>query len=113
MRYQITKAECRKRIQGVCEGCGGHLEPIKTVNNANEPTYWVGCLDCSCFRGGIEKKYFVVARKLVESGEFAPYDSMSKHDYEDSEEKLKYYYDSQTASASWLVRRIDILLRYD
>ena len=35
--YKITFGQCKKQIgKGiVCEGCGGKLEPIKTVDNSN------------------------------------------------------------------------------
>ena len=106
MKYQVTKKQCEAQIKGVCEGCGGKLEALKTVNNSGEPTYWVGCNHCSCFRGGIDKIYFEVARKLVESGEMIPYPHMSKHEYEDTPERLEYWLDTQTASLSYDVKRI-------
>lgn len=108
--YKTTKEQCEKQIHGVCEGCGGKLEALETVDNSGDPTFWVGCNHCSCFRGGVEKRYFRVAQGLIESGEYTPYSSMRKCDYEDSPERLAYYLDTQTAEASWLVRRIDKLL---
>lgn len=94
----------------VCEGCGGKLEPIKTVNNANEPTYWVGCNYCSCFRGGVEKKYFEIARYLVENNEIVPYSHMHKSEYDISPEKYEYWLNTQTSSLSHKIRHIEVLL---
>ena len=114
IEYRISRETCQKNIDKlncVCEGCGNKLEPIETVDNSKNPTFWAGCVKCSCFRGGVEGKYFKVARQMVESGEFAPHGHMSRHDYEQSEECLNYYYDTQTAYLSTLVRRIDWLLR--
>jgi hypothetical protein len=113
MKYQVTKKECQKRIKGVCEGCGGKLEPIKTVDNSGQPTYWVGCNHCSCFRGGVDRKYWEIARKLIEQNEMIPYSHMSKHDYSDSKENLEYWFDSQCAGLSRTIARIDRLLRGD
>jgi len=44
MKYITTKEECQKSISGVCEGCGGELEPMETEDNAGNPTYWIGCM---------------------------------------------------------------------
>ncbi|MFH1525821.1 MAG: hypothetical protein ABIG69_04080 [Bacteroidota bacterium] len=52
-------------IKGVCEGCGGELEPLETVDNAGNPTFWVGCQKCYCFRAGIDPKYFDIAQILI------------------------------------------------
>jgi len=109
-KYQVTKKECQESIKGVCEGCGGKLEPIETVNNANEPTYWVGCLHCSCFRGGVDKKYWEIARKLIEDRRMIPYSHMNKNEYEDTPERLEYYYDSQCAGLSHDIAYIHKLL---
>ena len=41
MKYQTTKAECQKKINAngnVCDRCGRDIKPLKTVNNAGEPT---------------------------------------------------------------------------
>lgn len=109
--YKTTKEECEKKIQGVCEGCGGKLEPIETVDNANHPTFWVGCMHCMCFRSGVEEKHFKIARKLVEDNAITPYQHMHISEYENSQEKLNYYYDSQTAGLSHIIARIDKMLK--
>ena len=107
--YQVTRAECQKSIKEgfVCEGCGGKVEPIKTVNNANEPTYWAACLQCNHYTHGIEETYFKVARKIVEGGFITPLRYMNKCDYENTPEKLAYYLAMQTSALSYDVRRID------
>ena len=100
-----------KNIKGVCEGCGGILEPIETVNNAGKPTFWIGCEKCSKFRVGIETKYFEIARKLVEEGYLIPYSHMHKCDYENNPERLEYWLESQTAGISHTIKYIDKLLQ--
>ena len=111
VKYQVTKEECQKSIEGVCEGCGGELKPMKTVNNANEPTYWVGCLHCSCFRSGVSREYWEIARQLVEKEKIIPYFRMHRSEYEDTPEKLEYYYDSQCAGLSHTIAYIHKLLK--
>lgn len=106
----ITKEQCEKTIKGVCEGCGGKLEAIDTIDNSGVPTFWVGCNHCKCFRGGIESLYFEVARELVDNGEPLPYSHMQRADYEDTPERLAYYKDSQTAGLSRKIREIHQLL---
>lgn len=109
--YQTTKEDCQKNINGVCEGCGRKLEPIETVDNSGQPTFWQGCNHCQCFRGGVDSKYFEVARALVEKGELIPYHHMPRCEYENSKERLEYYFDSQTAGLSHLIGRIDKMLK--
>lgn len=109
-KYQVTKKQCQASIKGVCEGCGGKLEPLKTVNNSGEPTYWVGCNHCSCFRGGVDRKYWEIARKLIEEGEMIPYPNMNKHEYEETPERLEYYFDTQCAGLSFDIMMVHSLL---
>ncbi len=108
--YVTSKKQCESNIKGVCEGCGGKLSAIKTVDNSGNPTYWQGCKHCMCFRGGIEPKYFKVARMLIENGDCIPYSSMSKRDYQDTPERIQYYLDTQTAGLSYTIKRIHKLL---
>ena len=99
-QYITTKEECEKNILGVCEGCGGALTAIETVDNSGRPTFWQGCEHCSCFRSGVDSKYFKVARKLVEEGMMLPYSHMRRLEYENTPERLQYFLDSQTAGLS-------------
>lgn len=108
--YRISKEECEKNIRGVCEGCGGKLTAMETVDNAWNLTHWQGCEHCQCFRSGVEEKIFRIARTLVESGEMIPYSHMRKADYDKTPEALAYYYDCQTAGLSRQIARIDFLL---
>lgn len=103
-RYVITKEECERHIKGICEGCGGQLSAIETVDNANNPTYWQGCEHCCCFRAGVELKYFNVARRLVQEGIIIPYDHLRRTEDE-------HWIEMQTASLSRDVVYIDKLLR--
>lgn len=109
--YVTTKEECEAKIGIlVCEGCGGKLEALETVDNSGAPTFWVGCKHCSCFRGGVLRQYFEVAREIVERGDMVPYSHMSRHEYEDTPERLSYWLDSQTAGLSHDIARIHKLL---
>lgn len=110
VEYITTREECAKTIKGVCEGCGGKLEPIETEDNSHRPTFWVGCEHCSSFRGGVEERIFKIARQLVESGEMKPYGHMREGDYTDTPGRHEYYLDTQTAAMSRQVQRIEYLL---
>ena len=63
--YQITKEQCEKMIRGVCSSCGGKLEPIETVDNSNQPTYWAGCNSCNKFCWGVDEQIYKIAHTLV------------------------------------------------
>lgn len=101
-KYKTTKAECKKRIHGVCPGCGGKLEPIETVDNSGDPTFWVGCKHCSCFRSGVDRMYFEIARELIEQGDLIPYSFDRRTDAIDDE----YWLRTQTAGLSHEIVRI-------
>lgn len=67
-KYVTTREECQKNIDArnyVCSGCGGMIVPIETVDNAGRPTFWAGCLQCSCFDFGVPKEIYETARDLV------------------------------------------------
>lgn len=110
--YQTSKEDCEKAIRGVCEGCGGPLTAIETVDNAHNPTFWQGCEHCQSFRSGVDPLYFKIARRLVEAGDMLPHSSsMSRADYEDSPERLEYYLTCQTATLSRNIAYIHRLLK--
>ncbi len=82
--YRTTREQCAAKVVGVvCSGCGGVLEPIETVDNADHPTFWPGCMACSQFDYGVDPKVFRIARKLVESRRLLPYSHLREgaHDY--------------------------------
>ena len=108
MKYQQTFDECLSRISGVCEGCGGKLEPIETVDNSGNPTFWCGCIKCSCFHSGVDAKYWKVARELIEKDIVYPY-----HHLRIERENLdkEYYLDAQTAGLSHIIAQIDTMLK--
>lgn len=112
-KFVTTREECQRNIRGVCEGCGGPLVPIETVDNSGRPTFWQGCEPCSCFRSGVDEKYFRIARKMVEDGKIIPYSHMRRGEYENTPQRLAYYLHSQTAGLSHTIKRIHRLLQAD
>ena len=104
MNFKITKKKCQQGINGVCEGCGGKLEPIETVDNAGDPTYWCGCKHCSCFRSGVDRIHFEIARQLVLENTMIPYPNISGKN--GTPEAKEYWLDSQTAGLSHDIARI-------
>lgn len=113
MEYVVSKEVCEKLIaEGgkVCEGCGRELVAIETVDNSNRPTFWQGCEHCQCFRRGVDPIYFRVARQLVEDGTIIPYGHMCRKDYGKTPENLEYYFDSQTAGLSHIIKQIHLLI---
>jgi len=103
--YQISEEICAKNISGVCPGCGGVVEPIETVNNSDEPTFWSGCNHCLIFCCGVDKSVWQTARKLVEEGRGFT-SCKSRHDYEDTPERLEYWKDTETSHLSGQIRQI-------
>ena len=61
----VTEKECAKLcINKVCQRCGEPISPIKTVDNAHNPTHWAGCLNCSIFSGGTPRNIYDTAKAL-------------------------------------------------
>ena len=76
--YQTTKEQCQQEIDAtghVCKYCGGKLEPIDTVDNARNPTFWIGCMTCERFGHGCSPETFKTAKRLVEECGFYYYKS--------------------------------------
>jgi len=73
VKYDTTKAECWKVIKeqnNVCDHCGRKLKPLKTVDNAGTPTYWVGCGHGNKdgwghFTHGVQKEIYDLAVKMT------------------------------------------------
>jgi len=103
--FDVSFDECLSRIQGVCSGCGGPLEPIETEDNSGNPTFWSGCRHCCKFCYGVEKIIFNIAREMVEKEGFISYRHMNdpRHKKEFRSDQLEYYLDSQTAGACNIV----------
>ncbi len=91
MKYQITKIQCKKQIPkgNICDGCGGYLEPIETIDNSWNPTYWAGCRKCHVFTTGATKKIFKIARKLVKKGRLEPYTHDTMIQFKESKNRFE------------------------
>jgi hypothetical protein len=97
MKYQNTKKQCQKEIDdsgNVCDGCGGEITPIKTVDNSGNPTYWRGCEHCSVFTYGCNEKVWEIARYMVMCLSKHKYNC--EYEYLNSNEQLEYWLDSET-----------------
>lgn len=83
--YQIDQKTAQAAIDQsghVCGYCGGKLEPIETVDNAQNPTFWIGCMACIRFTTGCKPEAFSIAKKMVEEHNFYYYKlEGSWHDY--------------------------------
>lgn len=106
-KYQVTKEECQKNITKngcVCDRCGGQLKPIETVDNANQPTYWCGCMHCQVYTGGVKREVFEIAVKLVREYHYTHYHEMMPK----KENKLEYqmWEESQIRGASGVVSNV-------
>ncbi len=76
MKYVTTKKRCESQIGDVvCPGCGGKVVPIRTVDNAGNPTYWSGCNYCQKFTPGCKKEIRKIAKELVIRNRYVPFKS--------------------------------------
>jgi len=84
MEYVQTKEQCQANIDknnNVCEGCGGILTPIETLDNAQNPTFWTCCENCGQFTNGVKADIFEIAKIMVDENGFEPADYFPKGDY--------------------------------
>src|SRR3990167_8423343 len=97
--YQVERADCARGIRGVCAGCGGEIVPVETVDNADRPTYWAGCMKCQRFGNGVSPEVFLIARKLVVGNYLDPIILKDETD----EDERDYVFLNITCRASRLV----------
>ena len=111
-KHRITRQKCKDSISGVCSRCGGDLEPIETVDNSRNPTYWAGCVKCCCFDNGVSERVYEIAKRMVVEHYCRPYSHIGIMK-NDTEETKKYKTESQISGACdivWQVLRINKLL---
>jgi hypothetical protein len=102
-QYVITFDQCKTLINGVCDGCGGQLEPIETVDNGDNPTFWSHCPACSKYHWGTPEYIFKIAEQMVDKKGYKPYRHMNEKDYQ--------YRQSQISGTCYLVR--DVLTLFE
>lgn len=105
MEYRITKQQCQDDINGVCSRCGGKLEPLETVDNGRNPTFWSGCAKCGCFDNGVDPKIYAIAKILVKEDRYWPYSHIDHRD-DDSDEAKLYKLNAQIGGACDVVRDV-------
>ena len=97
--YITTKQQCQsdidKRMPIVCRGCGGKIEPIETVDNAHNPTFWMGCVDCQCIDTGTTPNIYSTSTSMVDDKRFRAYSHDRQPDKETESEDYKYWRKSQ------------------
>lgn len=113
MKYQITKKQCQQQIdewQKVCTHCGGELVALKTVDNANNPTYWVGCESCQRFDNGTKERIYKIAVRMVDERHFTAYNYEQQPDKEKEPERFDYWRKGQIGGT---VRVVSDILRFE
>lgn len=118
--YVTTKAECQAKIDSwgnVCDSCGRDLEPIETVDNADNPTFWPGCYHGTRtpegggygnFTNGVPKELYALALKCVLNGQRA-YRHMGKGEYRKTPEQREYWFRAQVSGMCSNLREIEWL----
>lgn len=90
--YIQTREECAKHIHGVCDSCGGELEPVETVDNAGSPTFWSACLKCGTFQYGTDPDIFKIAVELVDNHNWVVYSHAPLNAYRFGTDSEKDYW---------------------
>lgn len=107
--YITTKEDCQKvidELKTVCSQCGGKLSPIETVDNANRPTFWSGCLECQRFdHSGVKPLIYEIAKELVTKRYYRAYHHEQEPDLK-NKERHDYWLKSQIGGVSRQVQEI-------
>lgn len=65
----MTEQEVIEKVKGlVCDGCGGPLKPLATVDNSGNPTHWPVCEQCSKYCWGVGEQTFRICREMFNRG---------------------------------------------
>ncbi len=108
--YQTTKEQCQKTIdknnRTICSGCGEKIEPIETVDNSRQPTYWSGCNKCNVFDNGTNRKNYGIAKKMVIEFNYRAYSYEEEPNKEDSLERYNYWLSGQIRGTVRIVEKI-------
>lgn len=106
-KYMITREHCKSFIRGICSQCGGELEPLETVDNSGNPTFWCGCMKCQRFDNGVSQQVYDIAKSLVTEHFYVYYKHMeSPHNRPEDKAYKDYWEESQIGGASGLVDKI-------
>jgi len=111
--YITTKKQCQHQIdewKNVCTNCGGELIPLETVDNARQPTYWIGCESCQIFNNGTKERIYKIASRMVDEKHFRAYNHEDVPDKEKEPDRFDYWRKGQISGAVWVV--LDVL-RFD
>ena len=110
--YVIAEAQALRtidKLNHVCDRCGGDLSPIKTVDNANNPTHWIGCKAYEIFTGGTSKENRELAIRLIDERNFR--DGWPEKWERDSDEGRTYYRNRQISKAVRMVEDVRYLIK--
>lgn len=105
-KYVTSQKECQSKLGGrVCSQCGRPVEPIETVDNSDNPTFWAGCKHCQKFDCGVEPEIQKAARLLVDEHHYVAYGHLERPNGED-EIYEEYWRDTQTGGASDIIQKV-------
>lgn len=104
MEYKITEKQCLDSIKPgfICSRCGGSLSALETVDNANDPTFWAGCISCSAFDNGVSKETYQIAKEMVENHNYRHYSHIYDNEC-DTQAVRKHNKQSQICGACGIV----------
>lgn len=107
--YKTDRETCQNMIDlnnNVCDGCGGIIEPLETVDNSGDPTFWSGCNHCCVFTSGVKEDIYLTAKYMVFEQNYVAYRHMDRITETSSPDYVVYYYESQIRGACSDIRQV-------
>lgn len=107
--YKTDRETCQSMIDlngNVCDGCGGIIEPLETVDNAGDPTFWSGCNHCNVFTSGVKQEVYLTAKDMVLEQGYISYRHMDRITDKSSLEYIEYFNESQIRGTCSLIRQV-------
>ncbi len=109
----ISKERCLEMVDGrVCPSCGGPLEALDTVDNADRPTFWAGCMPCGRFSWGVKPLIFQIAKEMVDEHHYIAYSYLGVKENHPQDEWPEWYRSQYQGTCSTVQQVINIYTKH-
>lgn len=109
-KYMTTKKQCQEwidKLNNVCDSCWRKIEPMETVDNSWNPTYWAWCMhwkkDWGTFTSWVKKDIYELSVKLVLDDDLYLWISRKES------WNFDYCFESWVKKTCWIISKIEYM----